>query len=179
MKFLLLLALKLAMVPVPLEGTERSRVSLFTLEETADTDRPILEEESWLPFPHLRYDDGGTPPVVRREGFEAESFEWRAASVPERLKFRSLLDPLEAIIDLKHLSSSWDRAASEVTVTTDLSTLANSVGAPLGAGVFLGICVDLLAFPERDGGRLPLLDPRHGALRPGDISTGFGLTLGF
>ncbi len=95
------------------------------------------------------------------------------------MAFRSLLDPLEALVDLKRLRGSWDRRASEVSVSTDLSAVANSLGAPLAAGVFLGICVDLLEFPERDGGRLPLLDPRHGALRAADVSTGFGLTLGF
>jgi len=185
MTFLALLMLRLAADPVPVEGTERARVSIFTLEESAPTDQPILEDDAWRPLPHLRYEDPGTPSIASRNGTEfpagseAEPFAWRETALLARSKFRSLLDPLEAIVDLNYLRGSWDRRASEVSVTTDLSTLANSLGAPLSPGVFLGICVDLLEFPEREGGRLPLLDSRHGTLRPGDVSTGFGLTLGF
>jgi hypothetical protein len=185
MKFLLLLALKLTTGTVPVEGTEEARMHLLSLEEPAPAHRPMIEDDLWRPIPHLRLEDWGTTVHEGREqaelfsGSEAPSFHWRELALPEHLTFRSLLDPLEAFVDFKRLRSTWDRRTSEVSVSTDLSTVANSLGAPLSAGVFLGICVDLLEFPERDGGRLPLLDPRHGALRPADVSTGFGLTLGF
>lgn len=184
MKFLVLLALKLA-TGTPLEGAEDARGHLLTLEGPGPVERPMIDDDRWRPFPYLRLEDWGTPSLDSREraelfpSSETPTFHWRELALPERLVFQSLLEPLEALVDFKRLRSSWDRRTSEVSVSTDLSTVANSLGAPVLPGVFLGICVDLLEFPERDGGRLPLLDPRHGALRPADVSTGFGLTLGF
>jgi len=185
MKFFLLLGLSLVAGLRTAEGREETRDGLFTLDGPALDSSTRFEEDAWRPFPHLRYEGGGTAASPRGygdglpPGSRGEPFDWREVALPKRSMFQSILDPLESIVESKHVRVSWDRAASEVSFSRDLSTLANSLGATLSAGAFLGICVDLLEFPECDGGRLPQIDPRHGELRPGNISTGFGLTLGF
>jgi hypothetical protein len=185
MKFFLLLGLAVVAGPFAVEGRTEARDPLFSLDGPALESPVPAEEDAWSPFPYLRYDDWGAPLTERRavEGLHAgwggESFDWREASLPERSALHRLLEPLDALVGLEHVRGSWDRAASEGSVTTDLTSWANSLGAPLSGRAFLGICVDLLSYEECDGGRLPLIDAKHGSARPNYLTTGVGLTLGF
>lgn len=163
------------------------------ISATADP-RPV--EDAWEPCPFLRYDEGGFPGLTRSRsgdrplsdpfddagplpGFGREPFDWREAAPRERSAFRVLLEPLDAALGLATLRGSWGKGGSEVSVSTDLSSWVDSLGAPLGGRVSLGLHVDMLGFEEGDGGRLPLIEPRHVGSRAAFVSTGVGLSLGF
>jgi hypothetical protein len=187
MKFLLLLGLKLTAGAAPFEDAADSREFPFTLEDPAVVVEPIVVEDAWRPFPHLRYEDWGAYSAEDRRWLapaaesRGEPFDWRSVHIPAAQKygqFDVLLEPLDALV-AEHLRGTWDRGASEASVSTDLSAWVNSLGAPLGGSIFLGLRIDLISYEESDGRRLPLIDPRHGAPRPNYVSTGVGLTLGF
>ncbi len=172
MLFVLLLGLARAAAP---EGPDSPKDS-------------VLEaEEAWRPCPFLRLDEEDASPIGRPlpdlrspiSPLPREPFHWRLSALPGGSAIRALLDPIDSLVGFEHLRSTWEGGRSDVTVTTDVSDWINSLGAPLGGNCVLGPHVDLASFEECDGGRLPLLDFRHGTPRPGMVSAGFSLTIGF
>ena len=140
-------------------------------------------EDSWRPCPFLRLDEDEVRGAPKYDDFpprsEREPFDWREPAPRGRSTLRALLEPIDAVVGLGRLSTTWDRSAAEVSVSKDVSTWVESLGLPLAPRAVLGVRVDLPGLDEADGGRLPMLDPRHTGPRAANVTTGLGLTLGF
>jgi hypothetical protein len=173
-------------------GESLSTARLADLRITADSRLP---EDSWEPCPFLRYEEGLFPGLTRSSsavlsidrsddagllpGPWREPFDWREAAPRERSAFRRFLEPIDRVVGLGNLHGSWETGSSQVSVSSDLSSWVDSLGAPLAGRVSLGLHVDMLGFEEADGGRLPLIESRRSGPRATFLSTGVGLTLGF
>jgi hypothetical protein len=99
-------------------------------------------------------------------GFEAATFAWREAK-------RSTQGEMDGF------RMTWDARAPEGSGSPTLSSVLESLGRRVSDRLFLGVTVDRLGFEEYEGGRVAILDPRHGTPRMNTLATGVGLTLGF
>ena len=166
----------------------------------AGTPEQASRENVWLPCPCLQYEDEGMSGAQRRTSLllhpdrtsqedpdglrlpsasTTDAFHWRETALPGRSPVWFLLNSLDALVGLENIHVSVSKGVSEVSVSTKLSTLLESLGTPLDQSIFLGIHVDLLGFDEFEATPWALLDARHGTPRVSYLSTGIGVTFKF